>query len=549
MPKSLFTHEQNRTRVCLLCFCKCNDGRPLTQNQKAYFEANICRNYFQLENYLPSVICNGCRIRLGAYLKKDGSTSKFNSHDYLKIAQDIRDRPKIDETKEDCKCKHICLIVRHRFDNIDGAASAPPKLSHGRPPTRPHVAPTPTSIKICTKCASELKPGLTHNCNQVQKLQNVSKIISPRSQERLASNILREKAMSEGSSFHLQAMGKPLSVSLPAKESSVRKKLDFNIPHETMFKMQRELNLSQNETARAGRILRQGTSSGVSRNFIEPNLRQAIRDKGKEVQSFFSIETLTFKSTSKEEKKPAIICNNVPEFINFIRKVRKVPDNHLVKIGIDGGGSFLKFCLNIIQLPFTDRSPTQSPVAKSTKSYADTGVKMLHIIGIAYEVQENYGNLKSFLNRLHLKGIEFASTNDLKMNNILSGLQSHAATHPCTWCEVKAPYKPPFIPRTLGSIRENCASFRNAGGVLKNASQYKNCVNMPLFTQSDDTLMIDIIVPPGLHLFLGAVNTIFDKLNDIWGNNNWDRYKVQSTHDHFGTQLHSAVVQYNSLNM
>lgn len=41
---------------------------------------------------------------------------------------------------------------------------------------------------------------------------------------------------------------------------------------------------------------------------------------------------------------------------------------------------------------------------------------------------------------------------------------------------------------------------------------FKNCINPPIFHTDDEKLIIDIILPPELHLLLGVVNTLFEHM-------------------------------------
>ena len=42
-----------------------------------------------------------------------------------------------------------------------------------------------------------------------------------------------------------------------------------------------------------------------------------------------------------------------------------------------------------------------------------------------------------------------------------------------------------------------------------------NCVNVPVFTRDEDILILDIILPPELHLLLGALNTSFSHMQKV----------------------------------
>ena len=95
------------------------------------------------------------------------------------------------------------------------------------------------------------------------------------------------------------------------------------------------------------------------------------------------------------------------------------------------------------------------------------------VILAAADVKENYENVKILFNRVGLNSIKMQLSIDLKMANIVLGLQSHSATYCCYICDAKNPRKPgvdwekvdgeKVKFRTLGSIRENVTKWRDAG--------------------------------------------------------------------------------------
>ena len=125
-----------------------------------------------------------------------------------------------------------------------------------------------------------------------------------------------------------------------------------------------------------------------------------------------------------------------------------------MKIKLDGGGGSFKICLNIID----QVSPGQSPVKKqpniggSTTQFSNAGVKKLFILDIAHDVQELYDNIEAFVNALQLSSLQLCVCADLKLANILFGLQGHASKFPCTWCQGTSRRKTPARLRTLGRI-------------------------------------------------------------------------------------------------
>ena len=126
---------------------------------------------------------------------------------------------------------------------------------------------------------------------------------------------------------------------------------------------------------------------------MEPNLERKMMESGRSLKEFFEERTLTYLyktdkgEAHKVQKKTVVTCNPTG-LIDFVKEQRGVTTvrKHL---GIDGGGGFLKICLNVIE---EGRTPTQSPVAKKppigAERFLDTGVKKLFIVAIVANVQE-----------------------------------------------------------------------------------------------------------------------------------------------------------------
>ena len=54
-------------------------------------------------------------------------------------------------------------------------------------------------------------------------------------------------------------------------------------------------------------------------------------------------------------------------------------------------------------------------------------------------------------------------------------------------------------------------AWSEASGNNKDAKNHGNVVHLPILSVKADTLIIDLIPPPELHLLLGAVNTLFSR--------------------------------------
>ena len=164
-------------------------------------------------------------------------------------------------------------------------------------------------------------------------------------------------------------------------------------------------------------------------------------------------------------------------------------------------------------------SPSKSPFKKRANlgEFKDSGVKKLMILAIAFDVKENYANIKLVFDTLQLNDLKFTLAADLKLLNIIVGIQSHSSMFPCTWCEGTSPFEAAAPQRTLARIKGLVSSFRNSGSTLAQSKTFFNCINMPLIQAQDKAPILETIPPTELHLMLGVTNHIFDKLNKHWG--------------------------------
>ena len=68
-------------------------------------------------------------------------------------------------------------------------------------------------------------------------------------------------------------------------------------------------------------------------------------------------------------------------------------------------------------------------------------VKKVIILGAA-DVKENYFNVKLLFNRVNINSLKVQLAVDLKMANIILGLQTHSSKHACHICDAANPKKP-----------------------------------------------------------------------------------------------------------
>lgn len=137
----------------------------------------------------------------------------------------------------------------------------------------------------------------------------------------------------------------------------------------------------------------------------------------------------------------------------------------------------------------------------------------MFILAIAQCTQENHENVSQLWSAVKINNFGGTVATELKLANIMAGLMSHSSSFPCTWCDIdkKNLCKRGNL-RTIENISKNYEDWKNAGANKKQARNYKCSINLPIFSSLSDGLILDIIPPPELHLMLGVVNCIFNRL-------------------------------------
>ena len=175
-----------------------------------------------------------------------------------------------------------------------------------------------------------------------------------------------------------------------------------------------------------------------------------------------------------------------------------------MKIGIDGGGGFLKVSLGVMDLQQLTQQVTIKPLTHLSSN--DSSVKRQLLLAICEELPETYPNVKAILELVQVHQISFIMFCDMKLANIC-GNQSYASSHLFTWCDVDAKNLASCgASRTFGSVKKNYYTFVSSGSDGKKAKRFNNTVDSPIISMPDDSLIIDLISPMELQLLLAVVN-------------------------------------------
>ena len=230
-------------------------------------------------------------------------------------------------------------------------------------------------------------------------------------------------------------------------------------------------------------------------------------------------------------KRWVVFAKDLPNLLKEISRRRNIPwyQQMAMKIGIDGGQGFLKVALCLyedIGNDDFDIRPQKSPVKKKgkLKQFSELGQKKLIILFMGEKIPETHANVLKILEMLKIKtdgSIAGTFASDLKLVNILIGIQGYSCTHACPYCNIKTrgqeAYIGPFIHRTFGRCKTKYQEFiaPPTGRKKKHhAKDFENCVHPPIIQADENLLIMELLTPPSLHLFLGLGNRIFDQLQE-----------------------------------
>ena len=205
------------------------------------------------------------------------------------------------------------------------------------------------------------------------------------------------------------------------------------------------------------------------RNSIEPNLREHLKEHGLEADEYFEVVKIPFdihykdketKETSTVvEDRYLVVCKDRHEWRNFVLQERGVAVEDRAKyreqLNIDGGGDHLKISANLIETKMTSNAP-ENP-KKIKRRHKESSVKATYLLAVVENVPETYANVKKIMEKLDIGQLKFQDvmSSDLKLINMIIGIQGHGATCPCPYCEweKKSGIDGKATPRTFGQIR------------------------------------------------------------------------------------------------
>ena len=162
-----------------------------------------------------------------------------------------------------------------------------------------------------------------------------------------------------------------------------------------------------------------------------------------------------------------------------------------------------------------------------------SSVKKAMMLGFVPDVQENFFNVKTLIQKIDLTGLNVSFSVDIKMALYLIGKQSAGCKFNCIYCTCKAPWTEPGKLLTLGDLNNFLHDYI-AGG-QKDAMEFNNVVHQNLLQppHDDSTLVLDVVNIPSLHILLGVTTKLLSHIVSCFGEEDNDKVRGKQFYDKF----------------
>ena len=197
-----------------------------------------------------------------------------------------------------------------------------------------------------------------------------------------------------------------------------------------------------------------------------------------------------------------------------------------VVLGADGGQG--KLIVTLAVIPKNEKSGKERKRDKKLENkYKSTSTHRVMVVGRVDSIPETHHNLKTLLEKLNLPELShtFARSADLKLVDILLGIQSCTSIHSCPYClgykvdkfgkktNGKGLWKGTFEARTWGNLNGHQGLWAETAANKRNLLKHFFNVEFPpiYVMRGQENLPISEVYPPE-HLHIGILGPVNDTL-------------------------------------
>ena len=250
------------------------------------------------------------------------------------------------------------------------------------------------------------------------------------------------------------------------------------------------------------------------------NVKKALEKRSNLLSAYFETEEADLIGKEGEDvKRPVTVAKDLNNLVKMVCSKRDIDeDKSKVVLGVDGGQGKLIITASIIPDDEKERRE-RAKEANEKDRFKSTGVKRTLVVARVDEVPECYENLEIVMNRLKLRKLskQFALVCDVKLIDILVGLQGCSSMYPCPYClgckldesgkptNQKGTFKK-GEPRTFQNVKEQFTKSRtkHRNGKFpsrKSLKQFYSVKHLPMQVTNDmeDIPISKMYPPPQLH--------------------------------------------------
>ena len=236
------------------------------------------------------------------------------------------------------------------------------------------------------------------------------------------------------------------------------------------------------------------------RKVITPNVKKALKERKNLMASFFTLEYIDENSEKCFKDKEGnvqprwlVYCHDLEGLIDLkvmiLEENNLDPPSDLTEVaGLDGGKGKLMLCYSWSSM--TNRNMK--------------GPKQCLVLALVASVEENVENLRILFEKTKLNQQDIVLAGDLKVINILCGMQNHRAKHPCPYGECTKNLETgrwtKGRDRTTANLAENQKNWleKTGGGNSKKArDQLMNFKNVEHHPVLNPGRILELAPPPG----------------------------------------------------